>query len=92
VPVLSEILTAVRDDHRAHATALAEATGRSVPKATAAPAEIPADRTAALALLTSAEKSARDEAVTACLSASARLTPLLASIAAARASHLEVLK
>jgi hypothetical protein len=92
LPVLGPTLTPVRDAHRAHASALGSALGRKAPKATAEPPVLPLDRTAALGVLSGEEKTARDDAVSACLSASVRLTPLLASIAAARASHLEVLK
>ena len=42
-------------------------------------------------IVVAAEKAGRDEAVTACLSAEPRLAPLVGSIAAARATHLEVL-
>lgn len=90
VPALAEILTPMRDAHRAHADALASALGVPVPSGgDADPA--PSGRSAALAALAEAEKSARTEAVAACLAASVRLAPLLGSIAAARASHVEVL-
>jgi len=92
-PALAPTLTPLRDAHQAHASALAGAMGREVPAApatTAAPD--PSDPTAARAALTAAESTGRDEAVTACLASAPRLAALLGSIAAARASHLEVLK
>jgi len=92
VPALAPALTSVRDAHRAHATALAAELGKEVPKAPANAAPAPADRAEAVAAFAAAEKSARDEAVAACLAGSARLAPLLGAIAAARASHLEVLR
>ena len=92
VPALSRSLGPVRDAHRAHAKALADAIGVTVPAASPAPVAVPADRGRALALLTAAEKAGREAAVAACLEAAPRLAALLGSVAAARASHLEVLK
>jgi hypothetical protein len=92
VPALNATLTALRDAHRTHAEHLAAATGLTVPPAPADPTPPPTGREAAVAALATAEKAARDQAVAACLDASPRLAPLLGSIAAARASHLEVLK
>jgi hypothetical protein len=89
-PVLAPGLTPLRDAHQAHASALAAALGREVPAApetTAAPA---ADEAGARAALATAEAKARDDAVAACLATSPRLAALLGSIAAARASHLEI--
>jgi hypothetical protein len=45
-----------------------------------------------LAALVTAEKAARDDAVNECLGSPPPFAALLGSIAAARASHLEVLK
>jgi hypothetical protein len=92
VPALSTGLGPVRDAHRAHAAALADAIGVSVPTASPPPAPVPAQRAGAIAALVAAERAARDAAVGACVEATPRLAPLLGSIAAARASHLEVLK
>jgi hypothetical protein len=92
VPALADQLTPVRDAHRAHAKALADAIGATVPPAPLGPGEPPASRSAALSALRRLERDARDEAVAACLAAGVRTAPLLGSIAAARASHLEVLK
>jgi hypothetical protein len=92
VPALSTALTPVRDAHRAHAQALAEAIGTPVPAASPVPTAPPADRSGAIAYLVAAERAGRDAAVAACVEATPRLAPLLGSIAAARASHLEVLR
>ncbi len=90
LPDFAAQLTPLRDAHRAHAQALADALATPVPIAadSAAP---PTSPEAAMPALTAAEKSGRDAATAACIAASARLAPLLGSIAAARASHLEVL-
>lgn len=91
LPELSAALTPVHDDHKAHVDALAAALGLAAPSAGAAAAAGPT-RAAAITALAAHEKSARDAAITACVAASGRLAPLLGSIAAARASHLEVIK
>jgi len=92
VPALSTGLQPVLDAHRAHAAALAEAIGASVPPASPGPSPVPSDRAGATAALTASERAGRDAAVAACVEATPRLAALLGSIAAARASHLEVLK
>jgi hypothetical protein len=92
VPALSAGLQPVLDAHRAHAAALAEAIGVSVPPASPSPSPVPPVRAGAVAALVAAERAGRDAAVAACLEATPRLAALLGSIAAARASHLEVLK
>jgi hypothetical protein len=92
VPALSVALTPVRDAHRAHAQALAEAIGTAVPAASPPPTPPPADRSGAVAYLVPAERAGRDAAIAACVEATPRLAPLFGSIAAARASHLEVLR
>ncbi len=92
LPALAPTLTPLRDAHQVHASALAGALGREVPGAPAAVASVPTDPTAAQAALAAAETTGRDEAVTACLSNAPRLAALLGSIAAARASHLEIVK
>lgn len=91
VDALPATVGAIRDAHRAHAKAIAEAIGEPTPPA-AASASAPTDRTAAIAALIAAEKTASADAVTECLAASPRFAALLGSIAAARATHLEVLK
>jgi hypothetical protein len=92
VPALSAGLKPVLDAHRAHAAALADAIGVSVPPASPGPSPVPAQRAGAVAALAAAERAGRDAAVAACVEATPRLAALLGSIAAARASHLEVLK
>ncbi len=91
VPALAPTLTPLRDAHQAHAAALAGALGRDIPAAPAT-AQMPADQTGARAALVTAETTGRDEAVAACLAAAPRLAALVGSIAAARASHLEIVK
>jgi hypothetical protein len=92
VPALSAGLKPVLDAHRAHAAALAEAIGVSVPPASPGPSPVPSNRAGATAALAAAERAGRDAAVAACVEATPRPAALLGSIAAARASHLEVLK
>ena len=91
VPALTASLTPVRDAHRQHLQTLAGALGVAVPQASPGDAP-PAERAEALAALATAEKAARDDAVAKCLAATPRLASLLGAIAAARATHLEVLK
>jgi hypothetical protein len=91
VPALSSRLIPVRDAHRAHVKALAAALPAPTPGPATPASQVPTDSTAALAALVTAEKAGRDDAVTACLAAEPRLAPLVGSIAAARATHLEVL-
>jgi hypothetical protein len=95
VPALASVITVPRDTHRKHAQALATAIGASAPRAsgTVGPSAAPgADRTAAIAALVAAETAARDAAIEACLAAPARVASLVGSMAAARATHLEVLR
>ena len=91
VPGLAEMLTPLRDAHRAHAQALAAAIGATVPSPGSSQVSAPTDRQSALTALERAEKVAQAESLAACLAASPRLAPLLGSITAARASHREVL-
>ncbi|WFE27406.1 hypothetical protein O7623_29990 [Solwaraspora sp. WMMD791] len=65
------------------------APGSMGPGGTGTPAP---DRAAVVAALRTAEESARDAAVAACLAATADRAALLGTIAAARACHLEVLR
>jgi hypothetical protein len=91
VPALDGLLTPLRDAHRAHAEAIAASIGRPLPSPVPLGGTPPTDRKAALAALVAAEKAGQTEALNACLAASTRLAALVGSIAAARASHLEVL-
>jgi hypothetical protein len=91
VPALIGALTPIRDAHRAHVRALADALGTSAPKSAPPATPPPSDGPSATTALAAAEKGARDDAKAACLAAAPRYAPLLGSIAAARATHLEVL-
>ncbi|WIM95402.1 hypothetical protein ACTOB_007504 [Actinoplanes oblitus] len=76
--------------HRAHATALADVIGTTLPAGSAAPsAAATADTVAALR---KAELAAQKTAVAACKAAPAARAALLGSIAAARATHAEALR
>jgi hypothetical protein len=94
-PDLAERLQPLLADHQAHLDALRKTMGLPAPSAAAsgaAPsASVGADQDAAVAALKAAEQSGQTEAVTACLAASAPYAPLLGSIAACRATHVEVL-
>lgn len=92
VSTLAASLDPVRQTHRRHTTVLADAIGRPVPATSAPAGPAPTDRAAAVAALATAEKAARDQAVSACLAAGPRLAALLGTMAAARASHLEILR
>ena len=91
VPALVATLTPIRDAHRAHVKALAAALGTTTPSAGAPATRPPSDGPSAMAALVTAEKAGRDDAVAACLASVPRYAPLLGSIAAARATHLEVM-
>lgn len=94
-PALTDRLSPLRDDHRAHAAALAKelAIASPEPSAPAASAsDAPAEPAAALAALATAERTALGEANAACLAAPGWRATLLGSIAACRAAHLEALQ
>jgi hypothetical protein len=91
-PEQSARLTAIRDAHREHAAAIGRSLGSTV-AAQAGPA--PSGSQAAgggLKALAAAEKAAAERAVAACLDAASYHAPLLGTVAAARASHAEVLQ
>lgn len=102
VPALSDRLTPLRDDHRAHIVALAREIGIDERSPSASPlpsvsagvpdASPPSDPTAAVAALVAAEKVGQALAQSACLSAPSYRAALLGSITACRATHLEVLR
>jgi len=93
VPALATVLTGPRDAHRAHAKALAQAISAPSPKPVVSPTSRgDGDRDALLNSLVAAETKGRDAAMEACLSTGPRLAPLVGSIAAARACHLEILR
>ncbi|HEX5543378.1 MAG TPA: hypothetical protein VFX60_17795 [Micromonospora sp.] len=99
-PELAARLTSVAQAHEAHATELARSIGAAVPSeavGSASPSDPPpgpqeSDMKAALAALRAAEQEGRDAAAAACLVAPKEHAALVGSIAAARATHLEVLK
>jgi hypothetical protein len=90
VPTLAAQLTGPRDAHRAHAEALAQALAQPTPSP--GTTDGGTDPAGVLAELIDAETRGLEDARTACLSAPNRLAPLIGSIAAARACHLEVLR
>ncbi len=96
-PELTERLTPVIEAHRAHAEQLARVSGTALPTGTAVPGT-PAtaapvdDVKATLAALRTAEQEGQKAAAAACAEAPADRAALLGSIAAARASHQEVLR
>jgi hypothetical protein len=94
LPVLAAALSALRDAHAAHAQTLSTSLGVSVPapEPTHDIEPLPTEPVRAIAALAGAERAGRESAAAACLVAIPRLAPLVGSIAAARASHVEVLK
>lgn len=95
-PTLAERLRPVADAHRAHAAELARVAGVALPSASAGPTAsgraATGDIKATLAGLRAAEQEGRTAAREACLAAPADRAALLGSIAAARTSHLEVMR
>jgi hypothetical protein len=92
---LSDRLAPLLADHRAHLSAVRRAMGTPDPTASptagASPsASVASDPDAALVALEEAEKKGQADAVTACLSAPAEYAALVGSIAACRATHVEV--
>ncbi|WP_018253630.1 hypothetical protein [Salinispora mooreana] len=90
-PTLASRLTPITEAHAAHAAELARITKVALPSATPT-ASTPADSDATLTGLRELERAAGESATQACLAAPAERAALLASIAAARASHLEALQ
>ncbi|MEW2380778.1 hypothetical protein AB0873_01585 [Micromonospora sp. NPDC047707] len=93
-PTLAGRLTPIAEAHAAHAAELARVARIALPSATAtAPPGAPAaDPDTALAALRERETTARQTATRACAEAPAERAALLASVTAARATHLEVLR
>lgn len=95
-PQLAQRLRPVADAHRAHAAELARVAKVTLHSASAGPTAggTPAagDVKELLASLRTAEQQGHEAARAACLAAPADRAALLGSIAAARASHLEVLR
>jgi len=92
-PALAERLGPLLDAHRAHLDALdRQLVSPPAPDGVTVQASpVPDDPAAALSGLVAAEKAAMSEASAACLAAPGWRAALLGSIAAARASHVEVL-
>jgi hypothetical protein len=93
-PEVASRLTPVAQAHRAHAAELARVAGVALPSSSPTPASTVAggDLPTALAALRTAEQQGHEAAVSACVNAPAKRAALLGSIAAARATHLEVLQ
>lgn len=94
-PDLADRLSQIASAHRAHVAELTRMTGTTA--ATPSPgagavAPTPMDRDGALTALRERERRGQDTAVEACLNAPADRVALIGSIAAARASHLEILR
>ncbi len=90
-PTLAGRLTPITEAHAAHAAELARITKVALPSATPT-SSTPANSDATLTGLRERERAAGESATRACLAAPAERAALLASIAAARASHLEALQ
>ncbi|MEV4413970.1 hypothetical protein [Catellatospora sp. NPDC049609] len=91
---LTALLTPLRDTHKAHAAALdAIMSPKPSPSAFSLPSAAPVggDRKAILASLRTAEASAAKQAAEACVSTTTARAVLVGEIAAARATHVEVL-
>lgn len=86
-------LTPIRDAHREHAAAIGRSLDSSVaPAAPPGPSgSAAAGSGSGLKALATAEKAAAERALTACVAAESYYAPLLGTVAAARASHVEVL-
>ncbi|GAA2380862.1 hypothetical protein [Dactylosporangium salmoneum] len=102
-PALQDRLGPLKDDHDQHVVALAREIGvpekgpfpaasESADPSAAASAPVPTEQSAALSDLAAREKTARQDAETACLAAPSYRAALLGSIAACRAGHQEVLR
>lgn len=93
-PELADRLTPIADAHRAHAEELRKVIGRPAPSGSpaAGPSAAATDAEGLLTELRQAEQQGRENAAKACAAAPAERAALLGSIAAARATHVEVLK
>lgn len=97
-PVLAERLTPVAETHREHVAALTKVIKAPEPSASASPgttassAPPAGDAKATLAALRAAEQKGQKTAAQACQAAPPERAALLGSIAAARATHLEVVR
>ena len=96
LPALAARLQPLAADHRAHLDALRAAMGVASPSpapsgAIDPSASVAPDPATALAALRTAEQTGQADAARACLAAAAEYAALLGSIAACRATHVEVL-
>lgn len=99
-PALAARLGPIAAAHRAHAEELAQVIGTALPTAPtggAAPGGSPAapgggDQAATVDALRAAERDGQQAAIDVCLAVPAERAALVASVAAARATHLEVLR
>jgi hypothetical protein len=92
---LADRLQPLLQNHRAHETALLELIGRpelASPSPGTGAWSPPLDEADVLGELLEAERAAREEAGQACLTAPPERVAVLGSIAAARATHAEVLR
>ncbi|MGW0433907.1 hypothetical protein ACWDV4_15380 [Micromonospora sp. NPDC003197] len=92
-PTLADRLTPIAQAHRAHAEELARVTRVTLPSGapTVSPTLPTGDRKSLLAALRTAEQQGQEAAAAACRTAPAQRAALVGSIAAARATHLELL-
>jgi hypothetical protein len=93
-PEIVERLEPLRENHRTHLSAVAKVIGPTASQSPSptTPVPVPPEPGAALGELRDAERAAQDAATRACLAARPEHAGLLGSIAAARASHREVLR
>jgi hypothetical protein len=97
VPALADRLQPLYDAHVTHVDELTRLIGKPLPStspstgAGGTPA-VPPEPTAALAALRTAEQAGARDAAAACMSAPADRASTIGSIAACRATHVEVLK
>ncbi|MFD1326001.1 hypothetical protein [Micromonospora sonneratiae] len=93
-PELADRLGPIAQAHRAHAAELAKVTRVTLPSNTPTASASPAtgDLRATLAALRTAEQQGQDSARQACVQAPEGRAALVGSIAAARATHVEVVR
>jgi len=93
-PVLAEQLGQLRDNHRAHLSAVAELIGTAAHESPSPTTGVPVspESKTAVGELRNAERAGQDAAARSCLAAKPEYAGVLGSIAAARASHREVLR
>jgi hypothetical protein len=90
-PDESARLTPIRDAHREHAAAIGRSLDASVAASAAPSVSASGGSSGLLRALQAAERAAVERAIAACMDAAPHHAPVLGAIAAARASHAEVL-